>query len=67
MRLETLKIEGMHCGHCAGMVRKSLEMLEGVQSAEVSLGSATVAYDESVNTRDDIEAAVTRFGYKIVN
>ncbi len=66
MKVDTLRIDGMHCGHCTGMVKKSIEMLRGVESADVSLGMATVVYNEDVNSRDDIEAAVTRFGYKIV-
>jgi copper chaperone CopZ len=65
MKVETLTIEGMHCGHCAAMIKKSLEMLNGVKNADVSLGKATVIYDEELNDRDDIEGAVTRFGYKI--
>lgn len=65
MKVETLRIEGMHCGHCAAMVKKSLEMLNGVKNADVSLGKATVIYDEELNDRDDLEGAVTRFGYKI--
>lgn len=65
MKVETLSIEGMHCGHCAAMVKKSLEMLNGVKNADVSLGKATVIYDEELNDRDDLEGAVTRFGYKV--
>jgi peroxiredoxin len=48
------------------MVKKSLEMVKGVSSAEVSVGSATVSYDESVAKKADLEAAITRFGYKIL-
>ena len=65
MKTETLNIEGMTCGHCAAMVRKSLEMVRGVSVAEVQIGSATVSYDDMVATRYELEAAVTRFGYKI--
>ncbi len=38
---KTLKIEGMMCGHCSARVKKVLEALEGVQSAEVSHESGT--------------------------
>ncbi len=65
MKVETLSIEGMYCGHCAAMVKKSLEMLNGVKNADVSLGKATVIYDEELNDRNDLEGAVTRFGYKV--
>jgi copper chaperone CopZ len=47
------------------MVKKSLEMVRGVSAAEVSIGSATVSYEDATATREELEAAVTRFGYKI--
>lgn len=65
MKTEKLSIEGMHCGHCAALVRKSLSIVDGVKSAEVGVGSAIVEYDENVTDRDIIEKAVTRFGYKV--
>ena len=33
---KTMKIEGMMCGHCEAAVKKALEALDGVASAEVS-------------------------------
>jgi copper chaperone CopZ len=64
MRTETLGIDGMSCGHCTAMVKKSLEMVQGVSFADVQVGAATVSYDDMLATREDLEAAVTRFGYK---
>ncbi|MBQ5332724.1 MAG: HAD-IC family P-type ATPase, partial [Oscillospiraceae bacterium] len=37
----TIKIEGMMCGHCEAAVKKALEAVEGVASAEVSHESGT--------------------------
>jgi copper chaperone CopZ len=65
MKTEKLSIEGMHCGHCAALVRKSISIVDGVKGADVEFGSATVEYDENVTDREKIEKAVTRFGYKI--
>ena len=36
MTTKTMKIEGMMCGHCEACVKKALEALPGVESAEVS-------------------------------
>ena len=33
---KTIDIEGMKCGHCSAAVKKALEKIEGVTSAEVS-------------------------------
>ena len=33
---KTMKIEGMMCPHCEATVKKTLEAIDGVESAEVS-------------------------------
>ena len=38
---KTIKIEGMMCGHCEAAVKKALEELPEVESAEVSHVSGT--------------------------
>jgi Cu+-exporting ATPase len=45
-----LKIEGMHCGGCAGRVERALRQAGGVRAVEVSLEAerATVEHDEQV-------------------
>ncbi len=65
MKVEKLNIEGMHCGHCADLIRNSLSLVKGVSDANVTVGSVTVSYDETVAVLEDIEKAITRFGYKI--
>ena len=51
---KTIKIEGMMCGHCEASVKKALEALDGVVSADVShdKGTAVVALEKDV--ADDI-------------
>lgn len=65
MAQETIKIDGMSCMHCAGRVKKALDGLSGVNSAEVAVGSATVNFDESKLSKAEIEQAITKAGYKI--
>ena len=67
MKEDTLKIEGLHCGHCTALVKRSLEITKGVESAEVTLKSVKVAYDENLASRENLEAAITRFGYKVTS
>ena len=67
MTTEKLHIEGMHCGHCTAIVKNSLSLVQGVFSSEVNVGGATVVYDENETTREEIEKAVTRFGYKVTD
>ena len=61
----TLKIGGMSCQHCVMIVKKSLDALEGVSSAEVSIGTARVIYDNTLTDRDTVVNAVRNSGYKI--
>lgn len=67
MKTEKLNIQGMHCGHCTDLVKNSLSLVKGITEMAVTVGSATISYDETVATRDEIEKAITRFGYKILD
>lgn len=51
---KTIRIEGMMCGHCEATVKKALEALDGVISADVShdKGTAVVALEKDV--ADDV-------------
>ena len=48
--VKTMKIEGMMCGHCEAAVKKALEAIDGVTSAEVSHtdGTAVVTLSKPV-------------------
>ena len=49
---KTMKIEGMMCGHCEAAVKKALEAVDGVASAEVShtSGTAVVTLSKPVDS-----------------
>ena len=51
---KTMKIEGMMCGHCEATVKKALEGLEGVASAEVSHEAGTAVVELSADVADDV-------------
>ena len=61
----TLKIEGMMCKHCEARVKKTLEALEGVESAVVSheTGTAVVTGTADYET---MKAAVEAQDYKVL-
>ena len=48
---KTMKIEGMMCGHCEAAVKKALEALEQVDTAEVSheAGTAVVTLNSEIS------------------
>ena len=64
---KTLKIEGMMCSHCEARVKKCLEEINGVESAEVSheKGTAVVTLTDNVPF-DTLKAAVEAQDYRVV-
>ena len=63
---KTIHIEGMMCGHCEATVKKALEALEGVQSAEVSHEKGTAVVALSADVADaDLKAAVEAKDYTV--
>ncbi len=58
-------ITGMTCGSCAARVEKALSRQPGVANAGVNLASAkaTVSFDPTVASSDDLVAAVVAIGY----
>ena len=64
---KTMKIEGMMCNHCTGMVTKVLNAIDGV-SAEVSLDDKCAYIELSKDVSDDVlKNAVTDAGYEVVS
>ncbi|KKG09236.1 COP associated protein [Methanosarcina sp. 2.H.A.1B.4] len=68
MTQETIKVEGMSCGHCVMRVKKAIEGLEGVTKVDVSLENkqAVVEFDEGKIDVEKIKAVVKETGYEPV-
>ena len=65
---KTMKIEGMMCGHCEMTVKKALEALDGVESAQVSHenGTAVVTLTSDVS-EDTLKQAVEAQSYRVLS
>ncbi len=63
---KTIKIDGMMCNHCEMHVKKALEALNGVKSAEVShtAGTAVVTLEKAV-ADSALKQAVVDQGYTV--
>ena len=63
---KTITIEGMMCGHCEASVKKALEALDGVITADVSheKGTAVVALEKDISD-DILTKAVEEKDYKV--
>ena len=63
---KTMKIEGMMCGHCEARVKKALEALDGVESAEVSHEKGTAIVSLKADVADStLKQAVEAQDYKV--
>ncbi len=66
-RYVTLPITGMTCANCVATVERNIKRLDGVRSASVNLASerASIEYDGSKLSQDEIVASIQRAGYDV--
>lgn len=69
MTQTTFQIGGMTCAACSAANERAIGKLDGVEHAEVNLATekASVSYDETVTTLEQIKQAVVDAGYFIVD
>lgn len=67
MQTEIVKVTGMTCGGCTSKVTHALKAVSGVSDVNVSLsvGEATVQYDERLTSPEQLESAVKGTGYGV--
>jgi Cu+-exporting ATPase len=63
---QTIKVEGMSCGHCKMAVEKAASSIEAVETAEVNLeaGELTVSFKDGVDALSEVKNAVKDAGYQ---
>jgi len=61
-------VGGMECAACSAAVERTLKRLDGVSSASVNLATekAEVSYDESKLKEEDLQSAIERAGFSVV-
>jgi Cu2+-exporting ATPase len=65
---KTMNIEGMMCTHCEATVKKALEALDGVVSAEVSYEKGTAVVTMNADVADELlTKAVEDKDYKVLS
>lgn len=64
---KTMKIEGMMCGHCEARVKKVLEALPEVETAEVSHEAGTAVVTLNAKISDEVlKKTVEDQDYKVL-
>ena len=61
-----LKIEGMHCASCAGLIEKGLRKISGIKSVSVNFASekAKIVYNQSQISTQSLIKAINKMGYQ---
>jgi copper chaperone len=69
MQTEIIKVDGMTCMGCVNSVKKVLEKIPGVSSADVSLEQkrVTIAYDAATTHTDQFKNAIKEAGFEVVS
>lgn len=67
MEQQTLKVNGMSCGHCVNSIEGSVGKLTGVSSVKVHLseGKVDVEFDPSEITLETIKETIDDQGYDV--
>lgn len=61
---DTVTVAGVRCERCVGRLAGALRGHEGLESANANLmGDVTLTWDEERTSREDILAALARFGF----
>ncbi len=66
MKTDTIKVEGMSCGHCEIAMQDAIRKLPGIKKAKASKRKkeAAVEYDETLVTLEQIIEAINATGYE---
>lgn len=65
---KTVKIKGMHCASCAGLIEKTLKKIDGIESIEVNYGteSAKISFDEEKTHIQALSQKIEPLGYSFI-
>lgn len=68
MKKITLSVDGMTCSACSVGLEKYLNKQDGIKATSVNLvlGTATIIYDETKLTPDDLDKFVSKAGFKSI-
>ena len=62
---ETLQVSGIRCEKCVMRLAKTLENVEGLESANANLmGQVALTYDDELTSRDALVETMARGGFR---
>lgn len=69
MEHTVVPVKGMHCASCASVIKRKLEMLDGVESCTVNYGTekATLSFDPSRVSIATMNNEIGKLGYSLMD
>ncbi|CAL60745.1 putative Copper chaperone [Herminiimonas arsenicoxydans] len=69
MKTKLFKVMGMTCRSCVARVSAAMTKVDGVDKVSVSLaaGEATVSFDESLTTEEELQEVLRNAGYGVTS
>ncbi len=64
MKTFTTSISGMTCNGCVRAVHKAIGNVAGATADDVTIGSATVSFDEWLTSEEAISDAIRKAGFQ---
>jgi copper chaperone CopZ len=62
---DTLQVSGIRCERCVMRLAKTLEKVDGIESANATLmGQVMLQWDDEKTSRDEIVDAMQRVGFR---
>lgn len=64
---KVIKVDGMHCEHCANKVINALENIEGIEKVKVNLNTKEVLITSSVDIDNNlIKETISKLDYQVI-
>lgn len=63
----TIGVDGMTCASCSAIIEKTLNKKDGVEAnVNLAMEKASIEFDESLISIQDIEQSIEKLGYKVI-
>lgn len=65
--METLKIDGMHCGNCSSSVKNALEALDGISNVHVDLDKKEASFENTGVNKKTLQDTIEAIGFDVID
>ena len=63
---ESIQLDQIRCERCGSRLAEAIAPRKGLQDARVEMGTSSVVVEYADDTRDELDAALVKAGFRIV-